>query len=1068
MEKLMEEAGMSHEDKIEMSKATEAQRQEVMREMGIKTVHADDKLPHFVNMVLDGGWLVQYVSPGDELILGASDDCGMKLVESGSIAMHAVVRCTSEGATTIAALKGGDITVIIDTPPSEDAPHGVLSPPKTLVITSESEPVALTHGTRVDIGENMFRFVDPYVSEQEKAKRKRQHLNHLKSLCEAPQRDSLVEKEAQQRQHADAVANEAELRRQIHAEILAEQGRLGAESPAAVESEEQRVAIPILKLHEVAGQSNSLLPRQGPGSARRNSFLKAKDTLPSKPLTSRFPNEPMVQIFKQTVVFIGAEGSGKTSVKRCMLKEPGFWERKDVPQVTPTLGVEHSEVKAAVKGQQVVLLLEDLSGNPSYASTVPLCIPDQRCIVVLVWDLSQPYNEDEILGWLDAAMLQTPSPLVLLLGTHRDSVKESDSLILKRIATAEKAVTQRMKETFRLHREMGSQNPPPRVLASYAVSSKSRSVMNGTKTYKFKELFRVITDAAHDQCLQDLFFPEGNVPSSVLTLARKVCELRSEGTWTVPGSEFKTIAANAAPKYQIDVRELARVMSLLHSWKVLLHFSHHPSLRKQVFTDPLWMYGVLNTLNIYAHYQAALNPRDDVSPKHSKHSDRLLKIFSSVQAADGAGLPFSPAEVFKNDKTNSFFRGILTVPLAVCLFRSHLARINCGAREITRCLRLLLSFDVVYPVIPPSGDACIVPTTPLPPDNDGEQAIVGSGEVANGDEALSALAEQHAPVCFIPTLFAQAMPRALSEIVPLFMAGVRRKVVFKPALPATLFSRLLTRVARCVRRIYVGRVDPLTQDPYCNNFWKDGAWVQDTPTTRAVVWVDADAQCIQVVTNVCNARLQENNSLNMNLSASASCIPPSFQLAEGILKATRSLSAEHPGCSAEECFPCKREGCAGWVEVKEERHIKAPCGACGLEQSVLESEGVLRQDTGAEERSDALRRINDPKLAQAATLLEMGEVDEPTEQEILRSLETVDKALPDLRGQDFADIDNLKDVIEKVVALRESGKEADASQLESAMKALSTRDKLTRSTDVLDQMVEKLTAADALDVTLVQ
>ena len=1064
MEKLMVDACMSKEEKEALSKESEEARQQVMEEMGIKTLHADGKQPHFVNMVLDGGWLVQYVTPGDELIMGASDECGMKLVEGGSQAMHAVVRCTEEGVTTIAALPDCDVEL--------HHHHTEDDTPPITHLTNDNEPVILTHGTRIDIGENMFRYIDPNVSEKEKAQRKRMQINQMKSFIDVREAKDLKGINESSQQHVDPVVNEEELRRQVREEILAEQQVKNEANlstprpPSAPATPELRVAIPILKLHEVAGQSSSLLPGRGPGSARRNSFLKAKDSLPSKPLTSRFPNEPMVQIFKQSIVFVGPEGGGKTSLKKCLGKDPSFWERKDLPTVTPTLGVEHSEMKATVKGSQVILLLEDLSGNLAYNTTFAHSVPDQRCVVVLTYNLAEEYSQDELLFWLDNAMLQSPSPIVILVGTHRDELKDTDGVVIKKLSVAERAVVSRMKETYRLHKASGSNHPAPQMLGAYAVSCKTRTVMNLTKTYKFKEILRVISEAAYDRCIGDPFFPEANVPSSILTLARQVVELRSAGTWMVPGSQFKTTAANAAPKYQIDVRELARVMSLLHSWRVLLHFSNHPVLRKQVFTDPLWMFGVLNTINMCAHYQAALNPKDidnEQNERPSSHAERLLRVFSGPASAAGENttLPFSPAEVFNQDQTNSFFRGILTVPLAVCLFRSHLARINCGPREVTRCLRLLVSFDFAYPVIPPSAGESFVPTTPLPSDN----AAASIQESGDADTNLTAISPQNAPVCFIPSLFSSATPTCLHKTLPLFLVGMHRKIVFSPVLPPTLFARLLTRVARCVRRLYVGKMDYLTQDPYSNNFWKHGAWVQDTNTTRAVLWSEPTTQTIQFVTNVCNSRLQCNNALHMSMSGSGLNVPPSFQLAEGILKATRSLAAEHPGCIAEEYIPCHTAKCRGWVLCREERHLKEKCAVCSKEYSVLETDGALREGN-EEDREDALFKMTD-ELKMAGAKVEMGAVEEPTEDEIEKSVAFISECLPKMT-RDFSDIDCLKEAVDKVVDLRNKGKEADASELEAAMKVLTIRDKLVRSTTALDEIVEGLTAVDALDVTLVR
>ena len=1208
MEKLIAEAGMSHEEKRLHTAEEEQERQQAMQQMGIKVVHADVEMPHFVNLIIDGGWLLQHLhSPAEEyeLVVGSSDDCDIKLLEPGADGAHAVIRSTPGDGVTIAPAAEGCVVNVhqICAETGEELSQ-------TLQWGSAASTAPLTHGARVNIGENLFRYVDPRISADKKAEMRRLQISALNLRSaggsepattpglatpassvaptfaaaaaeeeaakaaatpaalplieqEAPPLQTALDPAAQEEQRAEDERKEAELREKVRAEIMEEMAvtvtGTGSRnpSPALTPISNPSITIPALKLHEVAGgamQQSTLLPR-APGSGRRSSFLKAKDNLPTKPLTVRYPNEPLIQIFKHNLVFVGAEGVGKTSVKKCLERELSFWERKDCPETGPTLGAEYDELRVAVKGAQVVLMAQDISGNAAYDTALTHTLPEQRTMIVLVWDLSaSSYEESVIIDHLDAALVQCPSLSIVLVGTHRDDCKESDDAVQKLLNVVERAVLKRIKEVYRMHKELGSPFPAPQMLGAYAVSCKNRTVYSEGETSKFKDLLQVMAEAAFERCVRDPYFGGANVPSSVLVLARKVIAARGNGDWVLSAADFKQMAVSSASKYTSDLKELARVTSLLHSWRVLLHFGGHPVMRKQVFTDPAWVLGLLNAISVVVHYQNACNCGASQGGS-GRLSDRVLTYYATLQNTGGSP-PFNPSELFHQDQTNSFARGLLSVPLAVCLFRTHLAQIGCGPREVARCLHLLHGFDLLFAAVPPKEGAAILPTTPFP-SSDGkrpEETIAaaavaaerqaelrskqekekkpsaaakkkdkkGGGSVFQGNQqdadqfaSMDGLVGLGAPVCFIPSLFTRPAPRVLWELLPSLLAGGHRKLVFRPSIPKGLFARLTSRVSRCVSRVYVGRFDGLTSDPYANNFWRDFVWVQDSSTTRALLFLEESTHSVHIVTSVCNTLLRRghtgaaalmdaaqcttpkrtisllatpsprtgrtaaNNNSNNNAAAGAasgggsggSSLPPSLLLTEGLLKATRSIAAEHPGVHHEEFHPCGHAGCAGWVAAREERQSKGACAACGREQAAADAEGVLRAGAADEARSAALARLDDTRREAVLPLVERVEtaaVEEPTDADVdearrcMAALLSPEEAAAAAAAEQF-DLETVKMLIDSTLALRANGREEEASRLEAALVTLQTHEKLARSAAALDGVVEALTGGDAFE-----
>eukprot|EP01064_Diplonema_japonicum_P006937 TRINITY_DN14735_c0_g1_i1.p1 TRINITY_DN14735_c0_g1~~TRINITY_DN14735_c0_g1_i1.p1 ORF type:complete len:1266 (+),score=321.01 TRINITY_DN14735_c0_g1_i1:725-4522(+) len=996
MEKLMIEAGKTMEEKQEASMKEEVARQTNLREMGIKTVHADSKHPHLVNMILDGSWMIQLLPPDEELTVGTAESCGLTLHEDGVLPEHALVKCTQVDETFKVTIEPMSDEAVIEV-------HGdgaMVEPDK------ETKQVALTHGDTIDIGENIFKFVDPSISADKRAEKRKHQLELLKANREKDTALVLAE-QAQPAivEHQDPVIDEDELRKEIRAEILAEHEKKRLEEEARKEKEREeaaKVQVPILKLHEISNSGPTALRQIGtsrlpkPGSG----FLKpAGGSTQENPLSARGPAstkqaaEQVVQIFKQTVVLVGDAGVGKSSVRKCLMKEPSFWEKKDLPTVAPTLGVDHAEVKANVQGSQVVILIEDTSGSLFYSTTMPFCIPSQRSVVGVVWDLSDRFDEEAMKTYVHNARMHSPGSAILLIGTHRDSCRESDDGIQKLLNVVEQAVH----ASF-----VGC-----KFLGTFAVSCKHRTVQHEGKSLKFKDFLKLIAQAAHERCLQDVSFPNGNVPSSVVTLARKIIEMRTQGSWMVTSTEFKATASSADSRYHFDIRELGRVTSLLDSWRVLLHYGAHPTLRKQVFTDPLWLYGTLNVLNTYNHYYSENSLSYSGTGIHS--NSRTFTI---------SELPFVPSDAFAKDPTNSFTRGILTLPLAMVLFKHQLSLIKRSVKEVSHCIQLLMYFDLLYPIIPAQEGEAILPTNDLP-----EQR----GQ------------ENETPIYLLPSLFTHPFPSVLTDVMPALLNGGRKKVVFEPTIPNGLFSRLMTRIARCVKRLYIGKLEHLTQDPSKNILWKTGGWVQDSDTSRLMFWVSKNE--VHLCTNV-----PSREGL------------PCRMLIDGVVQSIKSLVAEHQGCRIKEMMPCPG-GCEGWVEVVDAAEVK--CEKCKSEferRAVLNAVGCLGRGKMEESMRycEVVCKDDGERVAEFMDKIEQSDVVEPSLEEVKEARELIQRTLPDSEALS-SHIEHVQQLLAKIDAFTSAGDTSAAGALERAMNITSTHSKLVSSAQALDQLLELLT-----------
>eukprot|EP01060_Flectonema_neradi_P016878 TRINITY_DN2351_c2_g1_i1.p1 TRINITY_DN2351_c2_g1~~TRINITY_DN2351_c2_g1_i1.p1 ORF type:complete len:1473 (+),score=238.62 TRINITY_DN2351_c2_g1_i1:34-4452(+) len=998
MTKLLSEADMSWEEKEEKTRQEEESRLETMKSMGIATSRVvADKLPHFVNQIPDGGWLVQYINPDEKIVIGSAENSDMRLEEQGCLPHHATI-WSADGNTYIepSSKEASDQLCIHVYNDDGEVVEAFASPPASPknVNGTEFDPaskrVILTHGALVEIGENSFRFVDPRVSADVRAKKKEHHRSFLRAARDGS------------REHCDPVqtlggrppVDESEIRRQLRTQITEEI------------TIQQQQKVPILQLNEVQSQSRLLRL----GSARVLRSAKSSSAMRS----ARSTNEPVVQLLKHALVFVGPEGAGKSSVIRCLTSEPSMWGRKDVPSVTKTIGVDHTEVQTTLSGTQVVLLLQDLSGNRTYENVSSFSIPTSKCVVVLTWDMSRRFDRNEILSWIDTALMNSPGSPLVLIGTHRDNCRENDDGIRDLLHTVQSLLQSRQADKSK----HGGQ-----LLGIFAVSCKNRQVLSlpqgiglnsprspgrkpSLKKLKFRDLLNFFTQISYDRCMAHPYFPYGNIPSSVLTVAKRINDLRSSGTWCITSSEYKSVLLAADQKYS-DVKELKRATGLLHSWGVLHHFEKCPKLRDTIYTDPKWLYDVLNMVASCAHFQTI-------------GAEAVLK-------QKNIRFGFNIADARQKDPEKMLSKGILTVQLAMTLFKNSLTLIKKSPQEVMLCLVLLMHLDYLYPVLPPV-DSCILPTSPLPTPTEVEN------DSANRKEEV---------VYLLPSLFTHPFPGILIDVMPCLMSGIKRRFLFRPALPPNVFSRLLTRTAKCVKRLFVGKQDPPAHRDKSgfslpsNSFWKNGAWIQDSATTRALMWVGPSSE-IHICSNI--------RSFGKT---------PSRELIDGITRALYTIMDEYKGITTTELTPCPTPDCVAWVNCGSSADTVA-CPGCDREISYTELMASTASGFKNSQKSEVLQHCGNPEhLGPLLDKLEMDAVEEPDDDEIKEANIFLDDIL---KGEGCTTrIERTRVLVNKVEELETQGDPEQARKLEWAMQVVNTQEKLIASATALDEVVEMLT-----------
>ena len=206
----------------------------------------------------------------------------------------------------------------------------------------------------------------------------------------------------------------------------------------------------------------------------------------------------------------------------------------------------------------------------------------------------------------------------------------------------------------------------------------------------------------------------------------------------------------------------------------------------------------------------------------------------------------------------------------------------------------------------------------------------------------------------VPALFTGSLPPALVQALPEALCGHRKKYDFS-VLPSDFFPRCLARVSRCVQRLFVGPAhfpdDARTCD--ANAFWADGAWIQDTECTRALMRLSGRTLHLHF-----NGNPGEPQS-------------PATLLVAGLHNVVAGLASEYRGMVVSEAVHCPAPACRHWLEVGKELPPGAPpnvgvvCPACG---GVFKYDQVTlqRPPNPAERRARALKGlVDDPQVSPA-------------------------------------------------------------------------------------------------------
>eukprot|EP01062_Namystynia_karyoxenos_P053114 TRINITY_DN4288_c0_g1_i1.p1 TRINITY_DN4288_c0_g1~~TRINITY_DN4288_c0_g1_i1.p1 ORF type:complete len:1374 (+),score=344.83 TRINITY_DN4288_c0_g1_i1:82-4203(+) len=382
---------------------------------------------------------------------------------------------------------------------------------------------------------------------------------------------------------------------------------------------------------------------------------------------------------RHPVVLLGAPGRGKTSVLHCLTKAASFWERRSLPSVAPTLGVQLSERRVRVSGASAVDLVF-VDHGAGCAPLLPFVVPNGRCTAVLVGDLSG--GREALRGLVDEAVVLCPSAQLLLVFPFRDRLAESDKELTAFAASAATLAMQRAREL--------STGQAPVLLGAFVVSCKTRSILCAGKrsVSQFAELAHLI--AAVALCRADA---GSMLPSAAeVELEALVAAQRAQGEWSLSSAEWKQLAGQVEERWGRGGAALSEVSGRMHRELRLLHFADSPRLRGRVFLDPQW---VCSTL---------------AAP--------LACAAERAEHTNGHGF----GEVLRRDPGRALARGILGAPAAAALYRQPP-----GGRErkLGRCLELLIAFDLAFPVYTPEeGRRVLATDPPSPPAGGGHVYLV--------------------------------------------------------------------------------------------------------------------------------------------------------------------------------------------------------------------------------------------------------------------------------------------------------------------------------------------------------
>eukprot|EP00760_Papus_ankaliazontas_P000425 PhM_4_TR10067/c6_g1_i1/m.103881/K10392/KIF1; kinesin family member 1 len=876
-EKLMSDMSQTWDEKKRHTELEAERRADAMTELKIP-VKANKKLPYLMNLMPDedegdDGWIMQHICHGTTYVGTEDRDDGI-VIQGDGVACHHCLIIYKEGQGVVLHPISGAETSLGDVP--------------------VTEPTPLSSGAIIMIGSRMVKFVDPTVPLTARSSR---HRLSVTAAARPPSLQPQHNTNSSEDTPAPYVPRLGSINNSIASVVSAEytsdsQQQQGPQSPPIV----PKLAFPV-----GTSSAGHVDPTAGTTTVGSTARVSATSMFSSarRPETARVPtsistargsaegsltrrltlvpraNDDVVLVLKYNLLFVGPVSSGKTCLRKSLFTELRWYESKKCVQTTRTVSIEVEKQTVTVGNDRIDLIMSDVSGCESLLSPTALAFPESRCLIVLTLNLTQPVDVPTLKPWLEALQSRCPACSLYIVGTHKDECRDLDS-VFSVLAGVESAVNSyiALLEPEEAHRIQ--------VVGSAAVSNKDRSVScppsrqrRDSAPSRLKDLLQVFARHAIEKWRQDADYSGGYVPSRILTLQRKVAEMRATGTWCVSGLEFKHSASLIDPRYQHDVEELALHTQLLHTWRSLLHFRANATLQKHVFFD----------------------------------AELVLRMASHLFAVvfNATAVTASTPMMLTSKDTQELSKGILSVSAASSVFRTFLTQLKKTEKDVKICLEVLCMFDLVFPVYTP-GET-LLPTTELGRLRQPSLSAVTTSAVQAGPSRsvqIQSTTSTVTPVEYflVPEVFPGNVPPSVPNCFSDLMHGLHKKYTFN-MLPTGFFSRLVCRLARNVCRAFVG---PIAANFACQGadacvFWKNAVWLQDSATSRALVRVDRKSIFVSL------------NTVGSEPSH------PCFQLLGVIDNSTKMIAQEYRGIRVEEFVRCIDRDCQHWLQIGKDLHV---------------------------------------------------------------------------------------------------------------------------------------------------
>ena len=425
--------------------------------------------------------------------------------------------------------------------------------------------------------------------------------------------------------------------------------------------------------------------------------------------------EDLVNHHSHTFVLLGDAGSGKSAFLYALNKgDLGFFGRKVDPPTSATVGctISRMTLEGATESLKAEATFVDISGHLAFAPICDFAIPETRTTFLLTFPLDGRGGSDApspkaidlhyYKKLVEAIQLRCPTRAakVILLGTFRDRVSVETPFLSQSTHTVPSDIDEalgRAVVSFQRDVEMFWQQlttdsaSRPEISAIVAFSArdrtaslwKVRAAAKDSQVAKVSHLLRFLADHAINCSKRDEHFSQGLVPSTLLTLARRLEVMRKSVSHTnssrlLAAADFKKQAAELDSKYDKPA-ELHKHTQLITASMHALHFHRNPKLQRFIIVDPYWFLDSISRILLLC----AIVQKQLLLDSRAARTKIALRSFGDPTAswddpvsfaaryAGALQFPLSAINVFDGDVNlypdavwRSVNRGFLTVPMA--------------------------------------------------------------------------------------------------------------------------------------------------------------------------------------------------------------------------------------------------------------------------------------------------------------------------------------------------------------------------------------------------------------------